>query len=189
MAAIAEAGARVEYIQADVRDPEIFGAVIDDIYHRYGAIDGVIHGAGIIRDKLIHDLTPESFQQVLGTKAESVFILSRKIRPEKLKFFVLFSSVAGRFGNPGQSAYTAANEVMNKMAVYLNEQWPGRVVAINWGPWKSGMVSLELERQFATRGVRLIAQRQGAAMLGMEITHGRKEEVEVVIGDGPWGQI
>ena len=189
MAAIAEAGARVEYIQADVRDPEIFGGVIDDIYRRYGSIDGVIHGAGIIRDKLIADLTPESFQQVLGTKAESVFILSRKIRPAGLKFFVLFSSVAGRFGNPGQSAYTAANEVMNKVAVYLNEQWPGRVVAINWGPWKSGMVSLELERQFGTRGVRLIAQREGAAMLGMEITHGRKEEVEVVIGDGPWGQI
>src|SRR5262249_3584333 len=50
LAAIERAGGRAAYHACDVRDPDAFGAVIDDIYARHGRIDGVIHGAGIIED-------------------------------------------------------------------------------------------------------------------------------------------
>ncbi|MEI6127549.1 MAG: SDR family NAD(P)-dependent oxidoreductase, partial [Pseudomonadota bacterium] len=120
LAAMREAGATVKYFQVDVRDEQAFSSLIDFVYESYGKIDGVIHGAGIILDKLIADKTPESFDQVFGTKTESAFILSRMLRPESLKFFVLFSSVAGLFGNQGQCDYAAANEVLNKLTPYLN---------------------------------------------------------------------
>jgi NAD(P)-dependent dehydrogenase (short-subunit alcohol dehydrogenase family) len=183
-------GAKVEYFQVDVRNQHMFGRLIDDIYETYGRLDGVIHGAGIIEDKLFKIKAWESFDRVFGTKTESVFVLSQKLRPETLKFLALFSSVAGRFGNPGQCDYTAANEVFNKVAVYLDRQWPGRVLSINWGPWeKAGMVSAELQEAFARRGVRLIPPSAGSRMFHMELLKGRKGEVESVIGDGPWGSI
>ncbi len=182
-----QAGAIVRYYQVDVVDERAFNDLIDEVYRTYGRLDGVIHGAGVIEDKLLEDKTPESFDRVFHTKADSAFMLSRKLRPDSLKFLIFFSSVAGCFGNRGQSDYAAANEVLNKFAVYLDRQWPGRVVAINWCPWeKTGMVSAEVRRQFEERGVQLISPDAGRCMLDKELRFGRKGEVEVVLGNGPW---
>ncbi len=190
ISAMRSAGAEVEYCQVDVRHEKEFGDLIEGVYEKHGKIDAVIHGAGVIEDKLIKDKTLVSFDRVLGTKTESAFILSKKLRPESLKLLVLFSSVAGRFGNQGQCDYAAANEVINKLAVYLNKKWPGRVVSINWGPWdKSGMVSDGLREEFARRGVRLIPPAAGSHFMNIEIKKGEKGEVELVVGDGPWGAV
>jgi NAD(P)-dependent dehydrogenase (short-subunit alcohol dehydrogenase family) len=184
LAAMEATGAAVSYVQVDVRNPRAFSNLIEEIYETYGRLDGVIHGAGIIADKLIKDKSLETFKRVLGTKTESAFILSRSLRPETLKFLVMFSSVAGRFGNPGQCDYTAANEVINKLAVYLDRRWPGKVVAINWGPWdQSGMVSPELKKKFAQRQVQLIASKAGCQSFHLEILKGQKGEAEVVLGN------
>ncbi len=123
------AGARVHYYQADVRDESALAGVLDDVYRRFGTIDGVIHGAGVIQDKLIRDKTPESYDRVFGTKVESALILSRRLKFEQLQFCVFFTSVAGRFGNRGQSDYAAANEVLAKLAIHLDRA--GRVA---WYP-------------------------------------------------------
>ncbi|MEP9411408.1 MAG: SDR family NAD(P)-dependent oxidoreductase [Candidatus Brocadia sp.] len=187
LTAMRQAGATVRYYQIDVCNEEAFSSLIDEIYRSYGRLDGVVHGAGIIEDKLIEDKTPESFNRVFYTKVGSAFILSRKLRPDSLRFLIFFSSVAGCFGNRGQCDYAAANEVLNKLAVYLDCQWPGRVVAINWGPWeKTGMVSAEARRQFEERGVELIPSGAGCDMLDKELKFGRKGEVEIVVGNGPW---
>lgn len=187
LAALRRAGARVVYHQVDVRDAAAFGAVIDGIYQAHGRLDGVIHGAGIIEDKLLEDKSPDSFDRVFDTKVDGAFILSRALHPDSLKFLVFFSSVSGRFGNRGQGDYTAANEVLNKLAVYLDRRWPARVVAINWGPWaKTGMVSDGVRRQFAERGVQLIPPAAGCRTFDEELRFGRKGQAEVIIGDGPW---
>jgi len=182
-----QAGASVHYHQVDVRDEKAFGDFIDGIYQSHGRIDGVIHGAGIIEDKLIENKAFDSFDRVFGTKVLSAFILGRKLRADALGFLVFFSSVSGRFGNRGQVDYAAANDVVNKVALYLDRCWPSKVVAINWGPWrKAGMVSAEVERQFADRGMPLIHHESGRRALIDELHYGRKGEVEVVLGGGPW---
>jgi NAD(P)-dependent dehydrogenase (short-subunit alcohol dehydrogenase family) len=166
-----------------VRDEKAFGTLIDQIYSTYGRLDGVIHGAGVIEDKLIKDKTIESFDRVFDTKAISGFILARKLRPETLKFFVFFSSVAGRFGNRGQGDYAAANEVINKLALHLDRHWPGRILAINWGPWAgSGMVTPELEKEFDRRGIGLITRDLGPRILDHELCYGQKGDVEIIVG-------
>jgi acyl transferase domain-containing protein/NAD(P)H-dependent flavin oxidoreductase YrpB (nitropropane dioxygenase family)/NAD(P)-dependent dehydrogenase (short-subunit alcohol dehydrogenase family) len=185
--ALTDAGASVEYSQVDVREPDSFGRVIDDLYERHGRIDGALHGAGVIEDKLLDDKSPESFTRVLETKLTGAFVLSQKLRPESLKHLAFFSSVAGRFGNRGQCDYAAANEVLNKLARHLNARWPARVVALNWGPWEmKGMVSAEVRRQFAERGVGLLDPVCGSRALVDELLTGAKDEVEVIWGDGPW---
>jgi len=185
--ALERTGARVEYVPLDVRDADSFGGFLDRCYDRFGRIDGVIHGAGIIEDKGILEKTPESFDRVFDTKVDSAFTLAKKLRPESLRFLVFFSSVAGTFGNKGQCDYAAANEVLNKLALYLDARWPARVVSINWGPWDTGMVGPELKKEFAKRGLLLIPEDTGRDRFLQELLYGRKGEAEVILGDiGGW---
>lgn len=174
-------GAVVEYAQADVRDAEALEQVLHRWKQRFGDPVGFIHGAGVIHDKLLRDKTPESFDRVLGTKIDGALNLARLLQGESLRFSALFSSVAGRFGNQGQSDYAAANEVLNKLALWLDRQWPGRVVSINWGPWAGvGMVS-ELQEHLGRRGLGMIDPGVGCKALLDELLFGRKGEVEVIL--------
>jgi acyl transferase domain-containing protein/NAD(P)H-dependent flavin oxidoreductase YrpB (nitropropane dioxygenase family)/NAD(P)-dependent dehydrogenase (short-subunit alcohol dehydrogenase family)/acyl carrier protein len=188
LARLDQAGARVEYLACDVSDAEAFAALIDDVYERYGRIDGVVHGAGVIEDRLIGDKQRESLLRVLSVKAGSARTLARTLRPESLRFLVLFSSVSGRFGNRGQSDYAAASEMLGAFANELDRSWPGRVVAIDWGPWSgTGMVSAELAREFDRRGVTLIPTATGCRRMLEEVTRGGSSgesegECEIVIG-------
>jgi NAD(P)-dependent dehydrogenase (short-subunit alcohol dehydrogenase family) len=181
--AIQTVGARCHYLKVDVRDDQAFGDAIDQIYRNHGRLDGVIHAAGVLEDRLARDKTPESFLRVLETKVLGAFTLAQRLRPETLGFLCFFSSVAGRFGNAGQTDYAAANEILNKVAVKLDGQWPGRVFAVNWGPWNSvGMVSPEIERKFLDSGVKLIPPAAGRLAFDEELRFGRKGETEVILG-------
>ena len=135
-------------------DEVAMGKIIRSIYQEHGRIDAVIHGAGIIEDKLLLDKTADSFDRVFDTKADSTYLLSRYLRPESLKCLVFFASVAGRFGNRGQCDYAAANELVNRFAWWLHRRWATvRICAINWGPWESGMASAEVNQAISgTRG-------------------------------------
>jgi NAD(P)-dependent dehydrogenase (short-subunit alcohol dehydrogenase family) len=183
LGALTVTGARVHYVQLDVRDADAFGALIKDIYATYGRLDGVIHGAGVIEDKLVRDKSLESFDRVLRTKSAGAFALARHVKGESLRFLVFFSSVAGRFGNRGQADYAAANEVVSKLALALQQRWPARVCAIAWAPWdKLGMVSPEMKREFARRGVELISPAAGRRAFWEELQQDPRGEAEVVIG-------
>jgi NAD(P)-dependent dehydrogenase (short-subunit alcohol dehydrogenase family) len=185
--AMRAAGATVVYRHVDVRDAIAFRDLIDDVYRVHGRLDGVIHGAGLIEDKLLLDKTAESFNRVFDTKATSAFVLARSLRPESLRFLALFSSVAGRFGNRGQADYVAANEVVNKLARELDRAWAGRVMALGWGPWAGGgMVSDGTARQFAARGIELVDPEAGRRAFIAELESADKGTPEVVLGRGPW---
>jgi NAD(P)-dependent dehydrogenase (short-subunit alcohol dehydrogenase family) len=183
LAAMKAAGAAVSYFACDVRDTDAFGDLIDQIYQRYGRIDGVIHGAGVIEDRLLEKKTLDSFRRVFQTKVNGAGVLAAKLRPETLRFLVFFSSVSGRFGNRGQADYAAANEALNKLAQDLDRRWPARVVALNWGPWSgSGMVTAEAERQLAERGMALVPAAEGCRLLLEELAAaGDLAEPEVLI--------
>jgi acyl transferase domain-containing protein len=173
-------GATVAYAEADVRDPVALARVLDGWRSRHGEIAGLIHGAGLIKDKLIRQKSVESFDRVLETKLDGALNLIRLVRGDSLKFTALFSSIAGRFGNVGQSDYAAANEILNKLAYWLDRRWPGRVVSLIWGPWSGvGMVS-QLESHLGNRGLGMISPESGGSLLLNELRYGRKGDVEVI---------
>jgi NAD(P)-dependent dehydrogenase (short-subunit alcohol dehydrogenase family) len=185
--AIEASGATVRYYQVDMRDQGAVQRLLDRIYEQFGRLDGVVHGAGIIEDKLIEQKDPASFRRVFGTKADSAFLLARLLRFDTLRFLAFYSSVSGRYGNRGQGDYAAGNEVLNKLARQLDRRHPTRVVAINWGPWaEAGMVSPEVERQFRERGVLLIPRAVGVRMFDEELRWGHKGDAEVVVAGGRW---
>ena len=187
LADLRAAGARVEYHAADVRDESAMTALLNGIYQRYGRLDVFIHGAGIIEDKLIRDKTPESFDRVVHTKADSTFLLAQQLRPDSLKSLILMSSITAVFGNRGQADYAAANGLLNGIATMLSARWPGRVVAMCWGPWdQGGMVTDEVRRQFRERGIPMIPPEGGAAAVLHEIESTATADAIVALGDGPW---
>ncbi|RMD70979.1 MAG: SDR family NAD(P)-dependent oxidoreductase, partial [Gammaproteobacteria bacterium] len=190
------AGARVDYRVADVTQEEAVKALIGGIYRDHGRIDAVLHGAGIIEDRLLIHKTPDSISRVMDTKVDSTLFLMRYLRREGLKFMALFTSVAGRFGNRGQSDYATANEIVNRLAwFYQHSLGPAtKVVAINWNPWAGtthgqGMVTPEVQRQFEARGVKSISPEAGRLFLLKECLYAPPGEVEVIAGDAPWEAI
>ena len=184
IAEIRSAGSKVTYDSLDVRDEAALATLINKIRKHYGRLDGVIHGAGVIEDKLIRDKTSESFDRVFDTKVKSAWNIRQHVAGDDLQFCVFFASVASRYGNKGQADYAAANEVLAKLAVDLDRRWAARVVAIDWGPWSSiGMVS-HLEKHLAKRGVTLISPADGTDHLLRELVFGMKGETEVIIAGG-----
>jgi acyl transferase domain-containing protein/NAD(P)H-dependent flavin oxidoreductase YrpB (nitropropane dioxygenase family)/NAD(P)-dependent dehydrogenase (short-subunit alcohol dehydrogenase family) len=190
IAAFRRAGALVEYHALDVRSESTFGALIEDLYQRFGHIHGVLHGAGVIEDQRFAAKDPDSFQRVFDTKADSTFILSRKLRPEGLKWVVLFASVAGRFGNHGQADYAAGNETLVRLGHQMDALWSDtRVVAIAWGPWQgAGMASQGVQAQLEAQGIVPIRLEEGRRFLVDELSWGATGQTEVIAGHGPWEQ-
>ena len=179
LAALATSGARATYHAVDVRSPE-FGELIDELYRRHGRIDAVIHGAGILEDKLIRHKTPESFERVFATKLVGARTLVDKLRDD-VKHVVMFSSISGAFGNRGQADYAAAGDALDKLAWTLSRRIAGRVVSIDWGPWAgAGMVSPDLEREYARRQIGLIDPDAGVAALLAEL-HGERGDAQVIL--------
>ena len=169
--ALQAAGAEVRYHRLDVTNVPAFERLIDDMYERYGRIDGVVHGAGVIKDQLIRNKSIETFNRVYQTKVTPAEVLAAKLRPSKLKFLVFFSSISARFGNIGQSDYSAANEVLNKLAHYLSGKWPDvRVVSIGWGPWEMGMVTAQLKQFYRKNQIGLISPVSGVERFIDEIS-------------------
>jgi malonyl CoA-acyl carrier protein transacylase/NAD(P)-dependent dehydrogenase (short-subunit alcohol dehydrogenase family)/acyl carrier protein len=170
-------GERVRYHAVDVRDRVAFGSLIDEIYARHGRLDGVIHGAGVIEDKLLRDKTRESFDRVFDTKVEGAQVLLDKLRPD-VRFVVFFSSISGVFGNRGQVDYAAANDALDKLAHQLRRKVSGRVVSIGWGPWAgAGMMSKELEKEYERRGIGVIRPEEGVLRLIDEVVKGSQTQV------------
>jgi len=176
-----QAGSVTEYHALDVRDLGAFGALIDELYARHGRIDGVLHGAGVLEDRFLRDKTAASVARVFETKVNGAIALARGLRPETLRFLVFFSSLSGRFGNAGQTDYSAANEYLNKLAVHLDHQWPARVFSIAWGPWNTGMISDGLRTAYAERGIGLIGIEAGVDALLDELASSETHAPEVAL--------
>ncbi len=186
-------GAAVDYQAVDVTNEADMAQLMDYLYKKYGKIDGVVHGAGIIEDKLLADKTEESWSRVVETKVLGLLLLQKNIKPELLKFFNVFSSVAGRYGNSGQIDYATANELMSRLCCQLRMQWPDAVSVRSfcWGPWGktkfgAGMVTAETEAKFSSKGVTLVTPDSGREVFRYEIIRGSKSPVEIISGQGPW---
>ena len=183
LAAIEEAGAKAEYISVDVTDTMALQDKLNNIAQNFGQVTGIIHGAGNLADKLIEKKTSEDFEKVYTPKVQGLQNLLNCINPQQLQHLVLFSSVTGFYGNIGQSDYAIANEILNKSAHKIKQNYPQcHVVAINWGGWDSGMVTPQLKKAFAERGIGIIPVGTGTQMLVNELHPAYQKNSQVVIG-------
>jgi hypothetical protein len=189
LAAIKAAGGEARYVAVDVTDAERIRLELDAIRVEWGPIAAVVHGAGVLADKRIEDKTPDQWGRVFNTKVEGLRALLAATAGDPLRAIILFSSVAARAGNIGQSDYAMANEVLNKVAIAERRRRGDACVvkSIGWGPWEGGMVTPALKGHFESMGVALVPLAEGADRFVAEI-EGSPEDIEVVIGGGADGR-
>lgn len=185
LATLQSLGSEAVYVSADVTDREAIATGIAPAVARFGPITGIIHGAGNLADKLIEKKTEQDFERVYGPKIKGLENLLTLVPPSQLQYLVLFSSVAGFYGNAGQADYTLSNEILNKASWLIKQQHPScHVVAINWGPWDSGMVTPQLKEAFKTRKIDILPVDKATDMLVNEL-HPRTHDTPQVVVGGP----
>jgi NAD(P)-dependent dehydrogenase (short-subunit alcohol dehydrogenase family) len=184
---LTDLGAKIQYHRVDIRNRAQVSDVLAAVRNEFGKITAVIHGAGVLEDRLIGDKTALQFETVYGTKVMGLRCLLDATKGDPLKMLALFSSSTARFGRKGQIDYAAANEVLNKMAREEARKRPHcRTVAVNWGPWNGGMVTRALKPLFEEEGIDLIEKRAGADYFINEFGSSEKGPVEVVVMGGPF---
>lgn len=160
---IDKAGGKAEYIQVDITD---LGDLSQKLSAVIPGITGVLHGAGALADKFIQDKEEDDFDLVYGVKVSGLRNLLEIVPPHQLDYLILFSSVAGYYGNAGQADYSISNEILNKLGHHLKLSHPGcQVLSIGWGPWDGGMVTPQLKRILNRRNVPLISIDDGTQAL------------------------
>ncbi|MEA3166567.1 MAG: hypothetical protein QOJ26_1439, partial [Thermoplasmata archaeon] len=132
---LTDLGAEVLYAPVDVTNK---GAVNDAVAwarDQWGRIDGVLHAAGMEISKDIASKDRAQFDLVFGIKADGWTALMEATSQDKLEFVAAFGSVAGRFGNLGQTDYSAANEYLCKAVKHEAARRKCNGFTIAWGPW------------------------------------------------------
>lgn len=78
----------------------------------YGRLDSVVNNAGILRDRIFHQMSPEEFEAVIQVHLFGTFNVSRAaathFRAQQSGAFVHMTSTSGLVGNIGQANYAAA---------------------------------------------------------------------------------
>ncbi|WP_460698268.1 HAD-IIIC family phosphatase [Nocardia thraciensis] len=126
-------GAEVVVAQCDLADAESVRELVSDT-----ALTGVVHAAGVIDDGTVGSLTPDRLDAVLAPKVDAALHLHEATAHLDLSLFVLFSSVSGVIGSPGQANYAAANAFLDGLAAHrVARGLPAHSLA--WGMWAIGL--------------------------------------------------
>ncbi|UOM34328.1 type I polyketide synthase [Acuticoccus sp. I52.16.1] len=178
LARLADAGATVTLARLDVADGAAVTRLVAGIDAGEAPLRGVFHLAGGLDDSLVTTLGMERFRAVMAPKVAGAFNLHAATRASALDVFVLYGSLTGLLGAPGQANYCAANTFLDALAAWRRaEGLPA--LAIDWGPWAEvGMAAGTTDRL----GGAMLTPEAGAAML--ERLLGRAEPAIAVV---PYG--
>ena len=109
---IEAAGGEAVASSESVADWEAARRIIATALERFGRIDVLVTCAGILRDRMIFNMSEEEWDAVLAVHLKGTFNCVRHacthMRESRAGRIITFSSGSGLFGNPGQANYGAA---------------------------------------------------------------------------------
>ncbi|MGW1998457.1 type I polyketide synthase, partial [Embleya sp. NPDC001921] len=162
LAELTELGASVVVEAGDAADRQTLSGVLDRVR---APLTGVVHAAGILDDGLVAALTEDRLHAVLRAKIDGAVNLHESTRDLDLAAFVLFSSVSGILGGPGQANYAAANTYLDALA-HARRAAGLPATSLAWGLWAeaggmTGAMSGADRRRMGRLGVGVLATEQG----------------------------
>lgn len=162
-------GASVHTIIADISDQETFFSRLKDYEaENRPEIKGVIHTAGVLKDRLMMNMEAEDIIHVTLPKILGSWNLHKFFQNRNIEIFQMFSSISSITGMVGQANYAMGNAFMDSLAHYRNQK---KMVgcSINWGPWAEvGMaVSKNLTKQHNSLGMRALKNDDGIKALSI----------------------
>ncbi|MEV5354484.1 amino acid adenylation domain-containing protein [Streptomyces sp. NPDC052693] len=186
--ALRAAGCAVRVLTADVADREQLARALapsaDDPDRP--PLAGVLHLAGALDDGVLLLQSPERFRRVMAPKAQGAWHLHTLTLGLELDFFVLFSSVSGLLGTPGQVTYAAANAFLDGLASYRRGQGLP-AVSVQWGSWADTGMSARagVNAKLEARGEGVVPVADGLAALGRLLT-ARPEGAALAVLPADW---
>ncbi len=182
--AVRAAGGTPHYFAVDLTDSESVSKVMRVVKERSGRIDVLLHAAGVERSHSLPDKNPAEFDLVFDVKTLGFFNLLTAIGDMPLKATVVFSSIAGRFGNAGQTDYSSANDLLCKLtSSFCNSRPSTRAIAVDWTAWAGiGMATRgSIQKMMEIAGIDMLPPEAGVPVIRRELTSGGTRG-EVVIG-------
>ncbi|GAA2808123.1 hypothetical protein GCM10010452_40930 [Crossiella cryophila] len=186
-----EAGADVDIVAADITDRDALATVLNGIPAEH-PLSAVVHTAGVLDDGVVTKLDPERLRKVLRPKVDAAWHLHELTRDHELSAFVLFSSVAGVTGSPGQANYAAANVFLDTLAAHRRDQGlPATSLA--WGLWAerseltSGLDEGQV-RRIDSSGLPEISTEQGMRMFDSATESDEPLIIPIKVGKRAAGQ-
>jgi hypothetical protein len=182
--AIQSLGGSASYILCDVTNQDAVDAAIGQIKKSTDHVDYFIHAAGMEKSRKIESKSAEETEQTVAVKADGFYLTFRALEKANLlpRSVVFFSSLAGRFGNSGQTDYSAANDMLSKFAVWFPGQYPGmKAISIDWGAWDEvGMASRgNIPRLMELAGIEMLKPSSAAPMVRKALEFGLSGEFVV----------
>jgi acyl transferase domain-containing protein len=135
-------GARPVVLRADVTDAEQTSRAVAELRDRFGALNGVVHAAGVPASGLLAGKSRADADAVLAAKTRGTLVLDTVCSGDPLDFFVLCSSRTAVLGGPGQADYGAANAFLDAFAAWRTARGPAPVTSVAWDTWRdTGMAA------------------------------------------------
>ncbi len=101
--------------KVDVTDPQAIGTMVEKTLAQFGTIDILVNNAGITKDGMFHKMNEEDWDLVMEVNLKGVFNITRAVVPimrAKNSGKIVNVSSASRFGNAGQTNYSASKEAV-----------------------------------------------------------------------------
>jgi len=135
---IEELGSEVMVLRADVAVENDMRTVMDAIDGSFGALNGVIHAAGLPGPESfigMMELDRAHCERQLRPKVSGLRVLERVLRGRPLDFCLLTSSLSSVLGGIGWAAYSAADGFMDVFAHEQNRIGNVPWITIDWDSW------------------------------------------------------
>jgi acyl transferase domain-containing protein len=170
--AVREAGGTAHYHCVDLTDAAAVHQVMDEVRGLSGHVDVLLHAAGVEISRSLPDKEPGEFDLVFGVKSDGWFNLFKAAGEMPIGTTVVFSSIAGRFGNAGQTDYSAANDLLCKLTSSMRRTRPAtRAIALDWTAWAGiGMATRgSIPKIMAMAGIELLDPAEGLPWVRREL--------------------
>jgi len=183
-AAVARTGGRAEVVECDVRELRSVETAAARVDQRFGRVDILVNNAGVGGfGGPLHQMPPESWEQVLNTNLRGVYYCIRAFAPMMIRdqsgHIVNISSLAGKNPLPNGAAYAASKWGLNGLSYSVAEELRGYKIRVS--VVCPGSVDTELSPHAGKDAAKMLQPHDVAHAVAMLVTQAPQSFVSEIL--------